>query len=53
MEKPKERYRNLKLCRTRVGKCATLGVQFSFVIANSLRHNMKMNHDNETVRNKK
>jgi len=40
MEKPKERYRNLQLCRTCVGKCATLGIQFSFVIASSLCHNM-------------
>jgi hypothetical protein len=53
MEKSKETYRNLKLCRTHVGKCATPGIQFSFVIANSLCHNMKMNHDNETVKNKK
>jgi hypothetical protein len=53
MENPKERYRNLQLCKTRVGKCATLGIQFSFVIADSLCHNMKMNHGNETVKNKK
>jgi len=33
MEKPKERCRNLQLCRTRVAKCATLGIEYSFVIA--------------------
>jgi len=32
MEKPKERYRNWKLCRTRIGKCATLGVQFHLLL---------------------